>query len=377
MQVAPSPGANGLLTKFVNQADASKVGSAYIATTYGPSEAFGIFSCLPVFASGASSGVMLSTGDVTQFNQALPQTDFGLVGVAGDSIGLQIAFTTTTASTLKFQYVFASSELPVYMGSTYNDLFEMRLINTQTKETHNIAYLPDTCFNSATKTCNNPEANGKCHVTINNLGMQKDASIAGSKWSPCYVDNPTGQYFLGYKGYTKELTATYTLTASSPYTLNITITDVSDGKYDSVVFLEANTFSVVPTTRRSILDGEAPAAQQVKETVVAAPSMSASGQHSTGVLATAVVGAVVGTAAVALLIALALRRRNGSPATELRENSQELHKVTAHHVRPSTTAVPRSCTVPRCKTSRHVCRGAQVAYPSSINSRRFDWDRAP
>jgi hypothetical protein len=285
---------------------------------------------------------MISTGDVTQFNQGLPETDYDPPGEAGDSMGFQITFKTTTASTIAFSYIFTSSELPKYMGSAYNDNFEMRLTNTNTKETHNIAYLPARCYATApsgAKVCNNPDAaSGNCHVTINNLGMKTDQSLAGSLWSPCYVDNPTGKYFAGYKGYTQELQATYALAANSPYTLNITITDVNDGKYDSVVFLEANTFSVVPTIRRTeMATGSGTAgAPQGEHALVAAPS----GQHSTATLAGAVVGSVAATAAITLLIAFAvLRRRKGALAAELPAQSHELHTVTtANHVGPCTRA---------------------------------------
>jgi len=330
MTVIANPGANELAKKFVVQSEVSMVGTDYQIATFGPSTAFGVFSCLPIFASGSAEGIMLSTGMVDQFNSAIPENDYPPAGVDGDGAAFQISFTPKQASRIQFRYIFASSELPKYMGSTYNDKFEMRLINTKTNTVDNIAILDPSCFDAVTKKCNNPEPDGKCHVTINNLGMKPDKSTAGSLWSPCYVDNAQGQYFMGFKGYTKELTASSMVAANTPYALNITIVDVSDGKFDSVVFLEANTFSVTSTVRRSEYDGEAPG---TKESDV--KSIAPSGQHSTATLVAAVVGSVVATATIAVIVIFAvLRRRKGTMDAELPAQSQELHAVTAaNHVR--------------------------------------------
>jgi hypothetical protein len=82
-------------------------------------------------------------------------------------------------------------------------------------------------------------SNGK-PVTINNLvPSQNDRS----KDSPDYVDNLQLSCFP-YTGYTRILTASgYTKVGLN--TINISISDVSDGKYDSTVFLAGGSFRLV------------------------------------------------------------------------------------------------------------------------------------
>ncbi len=344
----------------------------YMVSTIGSSEMFGIFSCLPVFSSGGTTGVMMSTGKVSEFSSAIPEFDFGTSGPTGDSAQLVISWTTGAAPTpVQFKFIFASSELPKYMGQTFNDAIEMRLTSTvDTAYSHNIAYMPDSCLNKVTGKCNNPEPSGACHVTINNLGMDSDQSNPKANWSPCYVSNPNGQYFAGYKGYTTEIQASsarYPLKANTPYTLNISVSDLGDGKFDSAVFLEANTLSLSSAPRRT--DGAMSgtglaAAPQVAEVIVAAPS----GQHSTATLVAAVVGSVAATAAIALLVAVAvLRRRKGTLAAELPAPSHELREVRADHVgiRPVRSLIlPRLATEssePASQTTRGAAAAAAAA----------------
>jgi hypothetical protein len=217
---------------FLDPAEASMLGTFNVRTV-GPTQAFGTF-CGAKFFDQRDTGIVISTGNVQAFNQATPQEDFSpLNSMFGDDVGFEIRFRTTSATSLQFSYVFASRELPEYMGQPYNDAFAMNLNNV------NIAVLPSSCYPMGKSTCNQPEADGTCHVTISNMGMSptRDAS-----WSPCYVNNPNKQYFAGYTGYTSVLTAQASLRANTDYTLNITIRDVQDGKYDSVVLLEAGTF---------------------------------------------------------------------------------------------------------------------------------------
>ena len=103
--------------------------------------------------------------------------DFGLKGPSGDDIGFELAFTPNAPGTLRFRYVFASRELPEYMGQKYNDEFQL-LVNGI-----NVAKL-----------------NNGQDVTINNLGSSKSNPAT---WSPDYIDNPNRQYFGGMTGYTK------------------------------------------------------------------------------------------------------------------------------------------------------------------------------
>ena len=71
-----------------------------------------------------------------------------------------------------------------------------------------------------------------------------------STWDPDYVNNTDRANFCGYTGYTRKLTATGQLISGTTNVLNISVTDIHDGIYDSVVFLSR--FSVVPTFSYSV-----------------------------------------------------------------------------------------------------------------------------
>lgn len=151
----------------------------------GDPEAVGIYSGGEF---GISDGIILSTGSVCTAAQSVVEigagttyvqsqgTDFGPPGTAGDTTSLTLSFVATESKGIYFEYVFASSELPNWGGSQYNDAFSMA-INGQ-----NLAVLQD----------------GR-RVTINNLVPNK---AQPSTFSSDYIDNPQKQYFP-YSGYTK------------------------------------------------------------------------------------------------------------------------------------------------------------------------------
>jgi hypothetical protein len=183
---------------------------------YGDMKAFGMFNG---GGFGICAGVVISTGDVMDFNKDLPQKDFGSTGAVNDDIGFEMKFSMASPATLSFRYVFASRELPEYMGQKYNDDFKLTLNGV------NIARLPD----------GQP-------VTINNLGRSK--TNVGS-WHSSYRNNTNGQFFKGYTGFTQVLTAQGTISQTFiTNTLNVSVTDVGDGLYDSVIFLEGGSFSL-------------------------------------------------------------------------------------------------------------------------------------
>jgi Ca2+-binding RTX toxin-like protein len=220
--------------------------SNFQVTLNGDSRAFGTFDSDPF---NLTSGIVLSTGRVPDlvgantedsgltFSEEDLSTDFGALNSDDDSITLQIDFDSDgSKDKIYFQYVFGSEEFLEFAGQKFNDSFSLSL-NGQ-----NLAILPG----------DGVDPNGNREVSINNL--------AGSPVGP-FAKDPryVGQDFLQYNsakegavrdqtrldGYTLPFTFEGALNNGSN-TLTINIKDVSDGFYDSVVLLKADTFG---TTR--------------------------------------------------------------------------------------------------------------------------------
>ena len=119
---------------------------------------------------------------------------------------------------LKINYVFASEEYPMFVGSTYNDLFGFFISGPGITGTVNMAIVPNT---------NIP-------VAINNVN--------GTKNSQYFVNNDNGQT-IQYNGFTKPLTAAIKVIPCSSYHLKMAIADVGDESYDSGVFIEAGSIN--------------------------------------------------------------------------------------------------------------------------------------
>ena len=194
--------------------------TSFNVQTNGNAQAFGTFQNDPF---GLGSGVVLSTGkviDIPGVNKCYKtctdvSTDFPVNGTPSDTTVLRINFIDNTASTLYFQYVFGSEELPEWVGSQYNDAFSLTL-NGQS-----LAQL----------------SNGSA-VTINNLAASTDLIL-----NPPGV-NPSSQE-TKLDGYSKPLLFTGALEPEQTNTLQITIGDVGDGVYDSAVFLKGGTLGTV------------------------------------------------------------------------------------------------------------------------------------
>jgi hypothetical protein len=252
-------------------------------------------------------------------------------------MAFSLKFKVTRPTKLTFNYVLASRELPRYMGRKYNDEFRMELNGD------NIALLPDRChqrtigkfetnrpiaMQSQIRTCPFP-ANSTakdapkdrvgnligapvCPVSVQNLGQNQDNS--DMSWSSCYVNNPIGRIFRGYTGYTVPLQASASVEPNVDYTLNISIKDVADGQYDSVVFLEKG--SLYLATRRSA-DAQKPKVssgstqQPLKELARHQPATS-NGHSSTALIVAACSGLVVGVVVTLTVVHLFHRRHSAA-----------------------------------------------------------------
>ena len=162
---------------------------------------------------GFNSGVLLTTGVLSC--AVGPNNQSGCSG-GGTTTSLKFDFTSTSGNVF-FNYVFASEEYNEYVGSSYNDLFEMKLNGV------NIALLP----------------NGGGVVSINNVNNGKNAAF--------YRDNKAGGAGINtqYDGLTTVLNAKATGLVGVN-TFEFLIKDLGDSSLDSGVFIEGGTFSSVP-----------------------------------------------------------------------------------------------------------------------------------
>ena len=200
---------------------------------------------------GLDSGIVLTTGRAkTYFNTG----DWGLVGdgvtiadthladtilgfggdaelsalVGGkqtfDAIILEFDF-VPLGDSIKFRYVLSSEEYPEYActppPNDFYDVFGFFITGPGFPISKNIALIPGT----------NTEVS--IH-TINDVGC--------SIYSQYYVDNLNNKWFW-HDGHTTVLTAQERVTPCQQYHLKLAIADVSDGQWDSGVFLEAGSLS--------------------------------------------------------------------------------------------------------------------------------------
>jgi hypothetical protein len=181
-------------------------------STAGPTAA-GTFSGA-ASAIGFDSGVLLTTGTVNCAPG--PNSATGCSDSSGTTTSLKFDFTSTSGN-IFFNYVFASEEYNEWVGSQYNDSFQLLLNGV------NIALLPG--------------SGGP--VTINNVN--------GGSNSAFFKDNTGGAYNTQFDGLTTVLTASATGLVGTN-TFEFLIKDLGDAQLDSGVFIQAGTFSDTPTS---------------------------------------------------------------------------------------------------------------------------------
>jgi hypothetical protein len=197
-------------------------------------------------AVGIDAGLLLTTGSVQNsvgpnISQGASQGN-GLPGlpslnaiIPGGVDGAYISFDVTPSSnTLVFKYVFASEEYNDYVGTQFNDVFAFFVSGPGIVGSPNIALLPSTSI----------------PVAINNVNKGRASDVAASN-PDFYINNDdrrlpivpqvpdaTRYSQLEYDGLTVVLTATISVIPGSTYNLTFAIQDVSDGSWDSGVFIE-------------------------------------------------------------------------------------------------------------------------------------------
>lgn len=198
---------------------------------------------------GMDEGIILATGSISIAAGANTQTSAsGGGGVSGDTdLNALISDITYDAAVLEFDfvpssdtvrffYVFGSEEYPEFVCSSFNDVFAFFLSGPNpgggNYNNENIAKIPGTNIPVAINTVNSGTPGG----SYPSSGCQ---SLA---YSSLYTDN-SGGTTIQYDGFTHVLEASATVVACSTYHIKIAIADVSDGNYDSGVFLQAKSFS--------------------------------------------------------------------------------------------------------------------------------------
>ncbi|MFM2286475.1 MAG: hypothetical protein RLZZ543_1972, partial [Bacteroidota bacterium] len=196
---------------------------------------------------GLSSGIIMSTGRIQDAvgpnNQAgagenMNQPGFGPLQnlLSGnedtqDAAVLRFDF-VCEGDKVQFRYVFASEEYPEYVGSEFNDIFAFFIQGPGIVGNQNIALVPGT---SQPVAINNVNAGSFSNYYINN-GNGNPGTNSGST--------------VQFDGWTKPFVAEATVIPCQTYTITIAITDVSDGIYDSAVFLESSSFTSPEVTIR-------------------------------------------------------------------------------------------------------------------------------
>jgi len=222
-------------------------------TTGATTSQFGYFTNGNTTNLGLTSGVVMATGYVNHIPGAA-STNGGMSDQTGSGSDADLALLTSgsagtndacvlqfdfvpTANTVSFRYVFASEEYPDYVCSTFNDVFGFFLSGpgisgTFSNSAVNIALIPGTTLPVAINTVNGGSAGSNGTST----------GCTSLAYSSDYVNNSSGTTIV-FGGFTKVLTATYSVTPCKTYHIKLAIADVGDEVYDSGVFLEANSFN--------------------------------------------------------------------------------------------------------------------------------------
>jgi len=118
-----------------------------------------------------------------------------------------------TSNSISLSYVFSSEEYNEYVGSSYNDVFGFFVNGT------NCALVNGT------------------PVSINNINAGSNATL--------YIDNTAGTLDTEMDGLTTVLKCNAVVNAGVSNHIKLAIADVSDGSYDSAVFILANSIGTV------------------------------------------------------------------------------------------------------------------------------------
>lgn len=219
---------------------------------------------------GVNSGLVLSTGypnassvpssGFASVNMTMPG-DYDIIqygNITGqgansfDAVSVQFDFTPIITDTIRFNYIFASEEYPEYSNTQYTDRF-LFLVSENGGVPVNIANVPGTAV----------------PVEINSINQ-----FVNSQY---YVDNSTGMNSANFvfDAYTVPLEAKFFAQVGNTYHIKLVISDVSDGVYDSAIFLDEqeadNDISGSLTVNGQPAEGVLEVFNFVQDTLVATP----------------------------------------------------------------------------------------------------------
>ena len=232
----------------------------------GASVATGVFST----AAGdivLERGIVISTGEVNKVSAPNDDTIEDSSGSSGDAVfdadlanlvtddlrdvaKYEITF-RPISDNLRFRYVFASEEYPEFVCGKFNDVFGFFISgpnpNGDDYVSENIALVPDpadpsgltfTDFPVYTNSIN-PGDIGSSSTEAEENCTKENESLNFSQY---YNDN-SGSSSLVFDGFSDVFIAQADVIACEEYTIKLAIGDVSDGSFNSAVFLEAKSFS--------------------------------------------------------------------------------------------------------------------------------------
>lgn len=214
----------------------------------------GISSAVGYFTGGTPSvgidrGIVMTTGvatttgtalgsdeqgmDFASHDNASTATDASLAALATAGLNDVAIYSITfipTADTLRFRYCFGSEEYPEFACSSFNDVFGFFISGPNPAGGNynnlNIAKVPGT----------------NLAVAINNVHPANPIYNCAALNVQYYNNNNSSQVQPVYDGFTDVFIAEAIVTPCQQYTIKLAIADVSDGIYDSGVFLEAKSF---------------------------------------------------------------------------------------------------------------------------------------
>ncbi len=190
-----------------------------------------------------NSGSSSLAGDAPAFND--PDLDSIASGTTNDEAVLEFDF-IPLGEVVLFRYVFSSEEYNEYVCSSFNDAFGFFLSGPGlngpfTDEGINIAIIPNTDLPVTINTLNN----GSFGSSGSEANCPEPFYLANSAY---YVDNEnnTSPTATQMDGFSVVLEATATVECGEMYHIKMAVSDVSDGSFDSAVFLESGSFGAIP-----------------------------------------------------------------------------------------------------------------------------------
>jgi hypothetical protein len=211
----------------------------------------GIFSNGAATNIGISNGILLTTGDAVDAigpnnsgNISRDKTDFAadpdIDSLTNYSIKDQciLEFDFVAQSNyINVQYVFASEEYNEWVCTQYNDMFGFFVTGQNPNGGNynglNVALVPGTTLPVSINTINNGTAGSNGNP----------ATCQSLAYSNLYQYNTPGAT-IGYDGFTVILTAELNIVPGQTYHFKFAIADLSDGLWDSGIFIKADSFSI-------------------------------------------------------------------------------------------------------------------------------------